>query len=129
MASAEELRQLSEQARHFPPTTTDNRERRPSTFLSLAPKTSESYPRTQKTKTPTPVKQTEEPAAPLTAEALAEATKAQEEAHIELMKRRTSSLSSDGSKSRLRFLKLGPVHWGEHQDEHKGDWHEVAVDG
>ncbi|KAK3943722.1 hypothetical protein QBC46DRAFT_253493 [Diplogelasinospora grovesii] len=117
MASAEELRQLSEQANHFPPTTTDNRERRPSTFLSLAPKTSESYPRTQK------------PAAPLTAEALAEATKAQEEAHIELMKRRTSSLSSDGSKSRLRFLKLGPVHWGEHQDDHKGDWHEVAVDG
>lgn len=42
--------------------------------------------------------------------------------------RRSSSMSSDGStgsKSRLRFLKLGPVHWGEHQGEHKEDWHEL----
>jgi hypothetical protein len=21
--------------------------------------------------------------------------------------------------------KLGPVHWGEHQDENKADWHAV----
>ncbi|KAI0397393.1 hypothetical protein F5Y17DRAFT_455055 [Xylariaceae sp. FL0594] len=39
--------------------------------------------------------------------------------------RRSSSVSSNGS---LRVLKLGPVHWGEHPDEHKEDFHEVAVD-
>ncbi|KAI1436882.1 hypothetical protein GGR50DRAFT_692849 [Xylaria sp. CBS 124048] len=39
--------------------------------------------------------------------------------------RRSSSVSSTGS---LRVLKLGPVHYGEHPDEHKEDFHEVAVD-
>ncbi|KAI8628857.1 hypothetical protein F5Y19DRAFT_475945 [Xylariaceae sp. FL1651] len=39
--------------------------------------------------------------------------------------RRSSSVSSAGS---LRVLKLGPVHWGEHPDEHKEDFHEVAVE-
>jgi len=38
--------------------------------------------------------------------------------------RRSSSLSSSGS---MKILKLGPVHWGEHVDEHKDDFHEVAV--
>ncbi|KAI1392717.1 uncharacterized protein F4822DRAFT_425923 [Hypoxylon trugodes] len=38
--------------------------------------------------------------------------------------RRSSSQSSVGS---LRFLKLGPVHYGEHPGEHKEDYHEVAV--
>lgn len=38
--------------------------------------------------------------------------------------RRSSSQSGD----KLRFLKLGPVHWGEHPDEHKEDFHEVAVE-
>ncbi len=109
----EQLRQLSEQAVEFP---LQAAQRRPSTFLSLAPKTSDSYPRAQRA-----TKQPE----PLTAEALAEAAK-EGEASAEAMKRRTSSLSSDGSK--LRFLKLGPVHWGEHQDDHKEDFHEVAVE-
>lgn len=110
-ATPEELRQLSEKAVDFPPQVT---ERRPSNFLSLAPKTSDSYPRTQRAKQQ-----------PLTAEALADAAK-ENSASAEAMKRRTSSLSSDGSK--LRFLKLGPVHWGEHQDDHKEDFHEVAVE-
>jgi hypothetical protein len=108
----EELRQLSEQVVVFP---IEARERRPSTFLSLAPKTSESYPRTQRVKQP------------LTAEALAAVPNKQDEvaADAETMKqRRTSSLSSDASKSRLRFLRLGPVHWGEHQDDHK-DFHDI----
>lgn len=39
--------------------------------------------------------------------------------------RRSSSTSSAEAKS-LRFLKLGPVHWGEHPGEHKEDWHEVT---
>lgn len=42
-------------------------------------------------------------------------------------KRRTSSQSSGGA-ARLRVLKLGPVHYGEHAGEHKGDWHEVAIE-
>ncbi|CAJ2500101.1 Uu.00g029540.m01.CDS01 [Anthostomella pinea] len=71
-------------------------ERRPSTFLSLAPETSASYPTTQST-----------------APGLA---------------RRSSSLGSQSSAGSLRFLKLGPVHWGEHQGEHKDDFHEVAVE-
>ncbi|KAI0895911.1 hypothetical protein F4806DRAFT_496815 [Annulohypoxylon nitens] len=41
--------------------------------------------------------------------------------------RRSSSQSSSASAGSLRFLKLGPVHYGEHPDEHKEDYHEVAV--
>ncbi|KAK8104266.1 uncharacterized protein PG998_011299 [Apiospora kogelbergensis] len=36
--------------------------------------------------------------------------------------RRTSSL---GSEKSFAYLKLGPVHWGEHQDDHKDDFHHV----
>ena len=75
----------------------------PKTFLSLAPTTSESYPTTQDT---TPA------AAPRRSSS-------------------TSTTSGEASKN-LRFLKLGPVHWGEHPGDHKGDWHavtnEVAVE-
>ncbi|PKS12795.1 hypothetical protein jhhlp_001006 [Lomentospora prolificans] len=42
--------------------------------------------------------------------------------------RRSSSLSSDGSARSYKILKLAPVHLGEHADEHKEDWHEVAVE-
>ncbi|KAI0837216.1 hypothetical protein F5Y06DRAFT_298007 [Hypoxylon sp. FL0890] len=42
--------------------------------------------------------------------------------------RRSSSQSSAASSGSLRFLKLGPVHWGEHQGDHKEDYHEVAVE-
>jgi hypothetical protein len=119
-ATNEEIRQLSEQA----PQTYPPRERRLSNFLSLAPSTSDSYPRTQRAQT----KPTRAQAEPLTAEALAEVPKQDNDAATDFSKRRTSSLSSDASKSRLRFLKLGPVHWGEHQDDHKADFHEVAVE-
>ncbi|OHE93488.1 hypothetical protein CORC01_11174 [Colletotrichum orchidophilum] len=82
-----------------------------SVFLSLAPTTSSSYPfRQQQTAAVT------EPAA---------------------LKRRTSSVSSDGRKegaaaaptapTGLRFLKLGPVHYGEHPDEHKSDWNPALL--
>ncbi|KAL3958881.1 hypothetical protein ACCO45_007043 [Purpureocillium lilacinum] len=37
--------------------------------------------------------------------------------------RRSSSSSSTGYK----VLKLGPVHWGEHLDDHKLDYHETVV--
>ncbi|KAI1136111.1 hypothetical protein F5Y05DRAFT_415710 [Hypoxylon sp. FL0543] len=42
--------------------------------------------------------------------------------------RRSSSQSSASSSGSLRFLKLGPVHWGEHPGDHKEDYHEVAVE-
>ncbi|RYC65333.1 hypothetical protein CHU98_g888 [Xylaria longipes] len=41
--------------------------------------------------------------------------------------RRSSSVSSAGGMT-LRVLKLGPVHYGEHPDEHKEDFHEYAVE-
>ncbi|KAK0731397.1 hypothetical protein B0H67DRAFT_597294 [Lasiosphaeris hirsuta] len=105
-----ELRQMTEQ----------HRPRRPSNFLSLAPSMSDSYPRQK----PAIVA---EKLTPLTADALAEIPK-KEGASMEVTKRRTSSLSSDGSKVAFRFLRLGPVHYGEHQDETKGDFFEVAVE-
>ncbi|KAI0200875.1 hypothetical protein F4808DRAFT_460388 [Astrocystis sublimbata] len=73
---------------------------RPFTFLSLAPETSASYPTAQDI----------QPA---------------------LHPRRSSSVSSGsslGSPRTLRVLKLGPVHYGEHTDGHKDDFHEVAVE-
>ncbi|TPX18393.1 uncharacterized protein E0L32_011726 [Thyridium curvatum] len=92
-------------------------ERRPLTeFLSLAPATSASYPQSQKAssvKSPT-------------LETASNVTDAIPKA--EPVKRRSSSLSSDGKNGARRVLKLGPVHWGEHPDEHKEDWHEVAVE-
>lgn len=75
------------------------RKEQPQTFLSLAPTTSASYP---------------------TADSIKPATHA----------RRSSSASSFNSQSgtSLRFLKLGPVHYGEHPGEHKEDFHEVFID-
>ncbi|KAK1981237.1 hypothetical protein LZ30DRAFT_750202 [Colletotrichum cereale] len=78
-----------------------------SVFLSLAPTTSSSYPfRAQ----PTAAAAVTEPAP---------------------LKRRTSSVSSDVSKNGaatgLRFLKLGPVHYGEHPEEHQSDWNPVLL--
>ncbi|KAF4783946.1 hypothetical protein HER10_EVM0002101 [Colletotrichum scovillei] len=75
-----------------------------SVFLSLAPTTSSSYPFRQQQQAAATTTTTEP--APL--------------------KRRTSSMSSDGSNG-LRFLKLGPVHYGEHPDEHKSDWHPALL--
>lgn len=98
--------ELVNQTKNFIP---EAAERRPSTFLSLAPTTSASYPQQPKTK--------------LTPGALAEVPVAPE------LKQRTSSMSSDGNKSAgFRFLKLGPVHWGEHQEDNKTDFNQVAVE-
>ncbi|KAI1752216.1 hypothetical protein F4782DRAFT_530829 [Xylaria castorea] len=68
---------------------------RPTTFLSLAPETSASYPTAQDIKPAT-------------------------------HPRRSSSVSSAGTITH-RVLKLGPVHYGEHPDGHRDDFHEVAV--
>ncbi|KAM0248396.1 hypothetical protein ACHAQJ_009470 [Trichoderma viride] len=64
----------------------------PSTFLSLAPATSASYPQMPSSRSG----------------ALPE-------------RRRSSSSSTTG----FRVLKLGPVYWGEHADDHKDDFHDI----
>ena len=103
MSSNEDIITLANQVKSFTPNAAD---RRPSFFLSLAPATSNSYPKKQESVS--------------AAAALGDADAKQ---------RRSSSLSSTNSTAPgLRILKLGPVHWGEHRDEHKGDWHEVAIE-
>ena len=96
--------------------TSSPQESKPFTFLALAPNTSSSYPREQRKSIPLP----------LGTDSTTEPAKEDDSA----TKSRASSLSSenDQNTSGRRFLKLGPVHWGEHQDDHKGDWHEVAVE-
>lgn len=87
--------------------------RAPTAFLSLAPTTSESYP-------------TQKPARDLAAASDIDIVK--EEGLKKT--RRSSSLSSDSSTAsgsgKPRFLKLGPVHWGESVDGN-GDWSEESV--
>jgi hypothetical protein len=102
-------------------------EARPHTFLSLAPTTSASYPVNPITKSPVPKSPVQAPTDP-TAAAATQATtpavpapSALEEA---LKTRRSSSLSSDASGKR-RFLKLGPVHFGE--GDGNGDWSEDVL--
>jgi hypothetical protein len=96
--------ELENQAKNFIP---EAAECTPSTFLSLAPTTSASYPQRPKSK--------------LTSGALAQVPVSPE------LKQRTSSMSSDRSAG-FRFLRLGPVHWGEHQDDNKTDWNDVVVE-
>ncbi len=116
-SNADEVLALASQAKNFIPADAD---RRPSVFLSLAPATSSSYPQ-KKPSVAAP--------APVTDTAAADATTA---AAIDPKQRRSSSTSSSTSNSAatpgLRFLKLGPVHWGEHLDDHQQDWHEVVVE-
>lgn len=111
--------------------------RRPSTFLSLAPTTSASYPQQR----PSPPASIVSPkvvaadvaAAAATGESPAAATEVAPLAAIEELdvigitkQRRSSSLASDESgNAKLRFLKLGPVHFGE--GDGKGDWSEAGV--
>jgi hypothetical protein len=120
-AGAAEILALELRAQSFVP---EAEARRPSTFLSLAPTLSASYP-TRKPSTPpkspesAPV-QTSENAIP--AEPTAEVVQAA------IKVRRSSSSTSDGSASGAgpqRFLKLGPVHWGE--GDGTGDWSELSI--
>ncbi|EGS19222.1 uncharacterized protein CTHT_0058470 [Thermochaetoides thermophila DSM 1495] len=112
-ALSDQLRELSEQARATAATASS---RRPSMFLELAPSTSDSYPRPPRVDYRAPTQAQPHPV----------------QNSIQSVKRRTSSLSSEdsstASRARLRFLKLNPVHWGEHLDDHKGDFHDVAVE-
>ncbi|KAG6007996.1 hypothetical protein E4U21_005230 [Claviceps maximensis] len=73
-------------------------------FLPLAPATSASYPQAPAARAP---------------------SASQAAGETPIVHRRTSSSSSSGSRHRI--LKLGPVHWGEHLDDHKEDFHEPTV--
>ncbi|KAK2593213.1 hypothetical protein QQS21_009100 [Conoideocrella luteorostrata] len=73
-------------------------------FLPLAPATSASYPQAPASRAATNVD--------------GQSTTAAQPS------RRRSSSSSSSTTSGHRILKLGPVHWGEHQDDHKEDFHE-----
>lgn len=100
-------------------------------FLTLAPVVSESYPRCRQQSVshltrPLPLTPGPHPE-PEISPSLGSVSVASSVMSMPKT-RRSSSMSSDGStgsKSRFRFLKLGPVHWGEHQGEHKEDWHEL----
>lgn len=71
-------------------------------FLSLAPLVSDSYPKTQ-----APVR----PRGDSTSS--------------DTSSRRSSESAPDQSGQRV--LKLGPVHWGEHTDDHKDDFVHVPA--
>lgn len=84
-------------------------------FLSLAPTTSASYPSTPLAKSPIA----------LPTQAPVQGKEATPE-EILLKTRRSSSTSSDASASgKMRFLKLGPVHFGK--GDGLGDWSEVLA--
>jgi hypothetical protein len=92
------------------------------TFLTLAPTTSASYPTTPLTK---PAAAKSPAAAAPTDAASVPAVPAVEPADQLLLKtRRSSSLDSTTSAKR-RYLKLGPVHFGEGD----GDWSEDVLVG
>ncbi|KIH88274.1 hypothetical protein SPBR_08000 [Sporothrix brasiliensis 5110] len=117
-SSPEDIAALAGQAKTVAPAG----DRQPSFFLSLAPATSSSYPQ-RKASAP------ETDAAPVAATVAAPTESAA--AVVDAKQRRSSSLSSSGSNSTstgVRILKLGPVHWGEHLDESKHDWHEVVFE-
>lgn len=115
--------------------------RRPSTFLSLIPTTSSSYPQRlsspQSITSPKLNAEAQSPPATATETAKVETVKATEAIPVpettaeeialslQTKHRRSSSLASDESGSKPRFLKLGPVHWGE--GDGTGDWSEMSV--
>lgn len=85
-----------------------------SSFLTLAPATSPSYPQKPAVRAHVraanmPAIEGSRPAPPSRTSSVASSV--------------TSSVASNSSG--YRILKLGPVHWGEHADEHKHDFHDV----
>jgi hypothetical protein len=108
-------------------------ERQAPRFLSLAPTTSASYPSTPAAKSSTtqsshqaatqiPNNTAADPTATRTINPSAVPSAAVIDGTLKL--RRSSSLSSDGSTQKRRFLKLGPVHFGESKD----DWSEEVIE-
>jgi len=107
---------------NFVPAAEEAQQQRPHTFLSLAPTTSASFPINKSPVPQSPVRIQTPPVDSIPAQATQIATAIDEV----LKQRRSSSLSSDGSVQKKRFLKLGPVHFGE--GDGKGDWSEEVLE-
>jgi hypothetical protein len=104
----------------------------PHTFLSLAPTTSASYPVPRKLFPVTEASRVWTEVREINATTASIATP-EVIGHDMLNARRSSSMSSEASagaspSQRKRFLRLGPVHQGEHIDEN-GDWSEEVIIG
>jgi len=99
----------------FVPAAEEARQNAPHSFLTLAPTTSASYPTTPLIKSPATTSPAQQPTKNVAAESLDE---------LLLKTRRSSSLGSDASGKR-RYLKLGPVHFGE--GDGTGDWSEDVL--
>jgi len=125
MATQAEILALAAASQNFVPAAEEARQY---TFLTLAPTTSASYPTA-------PLKSTISPPAKVDtvddtkvdstdAAAVIPAVPTADGAEP-LKTRRSSSLSSEGSSgaAKKRFLKLGPVHFGEGD----GDWSEDVL--
>jgi len=117
---------------NFVPAAEEAQQERPHTFLTLAPTTSASYPLIKSTTPQSPIplrtpNNTQTDPTPSTTTQNTLGTAPTPEAIDEILKqRRSSSLSSDGSVQKRRFLKLGPVHFGE--GDGKGDWSEEVLE-
>jgi hypothetical protein len=100
---------------NFVPAAEEASQAAPHKFLSLAPTLSASYPtRVTKAAAPSPAQTPVSEKSDALAIALEENAKS----------RRSSSLSSNGSVMKRRFLKLGPVHYGNGD----GDWSEDVLE-
>jgi hypothetical protein len=102
-------------------------ERHPTTFLSLAPTTSASYPSSPKSPTQSPEsaalgQQKTQVQTSGATETNTQAVPRAEEVPELLKTKRSPSSGSDGS-AKKGYLKLGPVHFGEGD----GDWSEDVL--
>lgn len=105
-------------------------------YLTLAPATSTSYPRPRQQSVshlhrPLPLTHGSDNMVPTLSSIVSSSAISSVILPEHSKSRRSSSMSSDvstSSRGARRFLKLGPVHWGEHLGDHKEDWAEVEED-
>ncbi|KAJ6264491.1 hypothetical protein Dda_0637 [Drechslerella dactyloides] len=94
------------------------KQRRPSNFLLLAPVTSDSYPSAPKQRRASISSKSEASDEAIASPELEATNNVIPVEPMMLKKRRSTSMSSTSSEGRrLRFLKLGPVHWGGEEGE------------
>ncbi|RDL33099.1 uncharacterized protein BP5553_08538 [Venustampulla echinocandica] len=111
------------------PAAEDNQVSLPHKFLALAPTTSDSYPTSPKARPDSTATATVSSAGAQAAIVSAEVAGTPALPDNLLKSRRSSSTGSEGSTGQKgRFLKLGPVHFGEDKDG-KGDWSEDVIWG
>lgn len=109
------------------PAPEDNQVSLPHKFLALAPTTSDSYPTSPRVRAEAVATVSSTEAQPVIVPAMAAGTPALPDSLLK--SRRSSSTGSEGSTGQKgRFLKLGPVHFGEDRDG-KGDWSDEVILG